>query len=379
MAERPSTTADHSERLAVSLSEENLAMLLATEAFVAPPAAPRPDPLNVESALALISSIQEIRAEQARLQAQQLAAPAPKAAPEPLASPVPVAEATKRPANYKVSWETPAESPTLAAMFQQAAGTGASRTKILVMAGGAVVVGIALWALLSPSPGKAKKASVATPAAALPMVAAARQAPPVTVAKAVAGVPASAAPARAVAATTTPSLQAPVAEAPAAARTVARAFTTPEASSLAAPTSIVDAPTLAVNQSVNVPFFQGQLPTGAVATAPAPAPTPAPAPAPAPAKQVQVASSLQAANLLKRVTPGYPVIAKNAHIQGTVRFSAVIGEDGRIQSLQTVSGPGVLVRAASDAVRQWVYRPTLLNGQAVEVATQIDVNFTLGP
>ena len=94
-------------------------------------------------------------------------------------------------------------------------------------------------------------------------------------------------------------------------------------------------------------------------------------------RQVRVESNIVAANLIKKVIPTYPQIAKSAHIQGTVRFTAHIGKDGRILNLTFTSGPPVLVEPASAAVKQWVYRPTLLNGEPVEVITQIDVNFTL--
>jgi protein TonB len=60
-----------------------------------------------------------------------------------------------------------------------------------------------------------------------------------------------------------------------------------------------------------------------------------------------------------------------------VRFTAIIGKDGTIQNLQMLSGHPLLVQSAYDAVKQWVYQPTLLNGEPVEVVTQIDVNFTL--
>ncbi|HBY59718.1 MAG TPA: energy transducer TonB, partial [Solibacterales bacterium] len=62
---------------------------------------------------------------------------------------------------------------------------------------------------------------------------------------------------------------------------------------------------------------------------------------------------------------------------GTVRFNAIIGRDGTIQNLTVVSGHPLLVPSALEAVKQWVYQPTLLNGEPVEVITQIDVNFTL--
>ena len=86
---------------------------------------------------------------------------------------------------------------------------------------------------------------------------------------------------------------------------------------------------------------------------------------------------MQAANILRQVKPPYPPLARQARIQGTVRFNAVIGKDGHIQNLQLVSGHPLLVAAATQAVEQWVYKPTLLNDVAVDVITTIDVNFTL--
>ena len=115
-------------------------------------------------------------------------------------------------------------------------------------------------------------------------------------------------------------------------------------------------------------------------------PAAAPPPPPPPKKEVEkpkqlerirVGGNVQAANLIRKITPVYPPLAKQARVQGTVRFSAIIGKDGAIQNLQLVSGHPLLVPAATDAVKQWVYKPTLLNGEPVEVITQIDVNFTL--
>jgi protein TonB len=86
---------------------------------------------------------------------------------------------------------------------------------------------------------------------------------------------------------------------------------------------------------------------------------------------------VQAAKLVNRPTPVYPPLAKQARIQGTVKFNAIIGRDGAIANLTLVSGHPLLVPSATEAVRRWVYQPTLLNGEPVEVVTQIDVNFTL--
>jgi len=119
---------------------------------------------------------------------------------------------------------------------------------------------------------------------------------------------------------------------------------------------------------------------GIISAAPPPPPPPPPPKAvekPVTPQRIRVGGNVQQANLVRKVTPNYPPLAKQARIQGTVRFTAIIGKDGTIQNLQLVTGHPLLVAAAQDAVRQWVYRPTLLNGEPVEVITQIDVNFTL--
>jgi TonB family protein len=93
--------------------------------------------------------------------------------------------------------------------------------------------------------------------------------------------------------------------------------------------------------------------------------------------RIRVGGNVQAYNLIEGSVPAYPPQAKQARIQGTVRFNAVIGRNGHIKQLELVSGHPLLVQAARSSVEQWFYRPTLLNGDPVEVATQIDVNFTL--
>ena len=115
--------------------------------------------------------------------------------------------------------------------------------------------------------------------------------------------------------------------------------------------------------------------------APPPPPQPKPAartePAPAPTGPVRVGGDVQAAMLIKRVMPIYPPLARQARIQGTVRLTGIISREGQIVNLRVESGHPLLVGAALDAVRQWIYRPTLLNGQPVEVIAPIDVHFTL--
>lgn len=89
----------------------------------------------------------------------------------------------------------------------------------------------------------------------------------------------------------------------------------------------------------------------------------------------RVVSQLTEAQLVNRVEPVYPRIAAVSGIQGQVRLHAIIARDGSIQSLNVTSGHPVLASAALDAVRQWRYRPYILNGEAVEVETFITVNF----
>lgn len=94
--------------------------------------------------------------------------------------------------------------------------------------------------------------------------------------------------------------------------------------------------------------------------------------------RVAVGGRLQSAKLIFHPAPAYPPLAKAARIQGTVRMYAVIGTDGTVEELDAMSGHPLLIKAAMDAVEQWRYQPTLLNGVPVQVATEIDVNFTLG-
>ena len=96
-------------------------------------------------------------------------------------------------------------------------------------------------------------------------------------------------------------------------------------------------------------------------------------------KPIRVDNQVQSHNLVKKVNPVYPPLAKAAKVQGNVEFKAVIGKDGHINDLTLISGHPLLVPAATEAVRQWVYKPTLLNGDPVDVITDININFTLLP
>jgi protein TonB len=97
----------------------------------------------------------------------------------------------------------------------------------------------------------------------------------------------------------------------------------------------------------------------------------------APHKPVSMSGGVMEALLLNRVQPDYPKIAEAMRLSGPVVLSAIIAPDGSIQSLRVVSGSPILAAAAQQAVRQWRYKPTMLNGQPVEVETLITVNFVL--
>ena len=93
--------------------------------------------------------------------------------------------------------------------------------------------------------------------------------------------------------------------------------------------------------------------------------------------RIRQGGAVTAASLINKVNPTYPPLARQTRISGTVRLHAIISKDGSVQQLEVLSGHPLLVQAALDAVRQWRYRPTLLNGEAVEVDTTIDVIFSL--
>jgi TonB family protein len=95
------------------------------------------------------------------------------------------------------------------------------------------------------------------------------------------------------------------------------------------------------------------------------------------AQRIRVGSEVQQGNLIQQPVPVYPPLAKQASIQGLVRFHLIIGKDGHVSNVTLISGHPLLAAAAQEAVKQWVYRPTLLNGDPTEVATAADVSFTL--
>jgi protein TonB len=114
----------------------------------------------------------------------------------------------------------------------------------------------------------------------------------------------------------------------------------------------------------------GSIPTNIAPPPPAPVKTQSHQP-------LRVGSGVSEANLIHRVQPVYPPLAKTTRVEGTVEFMATISKQGMIENLQLVRGHPLLVNAAREAILQWRYRPTLLNGEPVEVITDIVVNFAL--
>jgi TonB family protein len=114
-------------------------------------------------------------------------------------------------------------------------------------------------------------------------------------------------------------------------------------------------------------------------TVPLPPPPPPPPP-PAPGQtstRVRVGANVLAANLVSKVDPVYPALAKQARIQGVVVVEAQISKGGNVENLQVISGHPLLVQAAIEAVKQWEYSPVLLNGEAMDVVSTININFAL--
>jgi len=117
---------------------------------------------------------------------------------------------------------------------------------------------------------------------------------------------------------------------------------------------------------------------GIISSSPSLAAVPRLSPPPPPAVQrVRVSQGVIKGLLLYRVEPAYPPLAKQARVQGTVVLTAIIDKAGNVQHLQVVSGHPLLAPAAIEAVKQWRYKPFLLNGQPVEVETTVTVNFNM--
>lgn len=105
--------------------------------------------------------------------------------------------------------------------------------------------------------------------------------------------------------------------------------------------------------------------------------TPVAVPKIATPQRVRVSQGVTQGLLIRKIQPNYPPLARQARIQGSVLLQAEISKDGAIENLHLISGHPMLAPAAIEAVKQWRYKPYILNGEPVEVETQITVNFTL--
>lgn len=171
---------------------------------------------------------------------------------------------------------------------------------------------------------------------------------------------------------------APVTETP---KPAARAFSLPTPIARPVSATITDAPPT-ISASTAAPVAVGMPARIAPLPAPnAPAPPPASSPTASSAAgqptQITVAGKTQAARLVRQIVPVYPSVAKTARVQGTVRFRVTIGADGQVKSVNPLGGPLPLVQSAADAVKQWRYQPTIVDGKPVEVVTEVDVQFAL--
>ncbi len=138
----------------------------------------------------------------------------------------------------------------------------------------------------------------------------------------------------------------------------------------APPPPMVDPGAIGVSHGTGDPGARGTVPGSILGSDQILPPPPPPAAHPRP-------STMMEGNLVLRVQPDYPAPARQLRVQGKVVLRAVISREGTIENLQVVSGHPMLVRAAVDAVRQWRYRPYVLNGEPVDVETEVTVNFVL--
>jgi protein TonB len=162
----------------------------------------------------------------------------------------------------------------------------------------------------------------------------------------------------------------------------------PDPTDFITPTVIPDRIAISVDEPVQttpIPVVRGSgsgplLPSilGSKAeTAPLPPPPLPPAPVMAPPPPTRVHSAVQQANLIVQVKPQYPQLARQVRVQGVVILEATISKEGDVHDVRIISGHPLLTEAAREAVEQWRYRPTILNGEPIEVITTITVTFSL--
>ncbi|HEV2578593.1 MAG TPA: M56 family metallopeptidase [Acidobacteriaceae bacterium] len=145
--------------------------------------------------------------------------------------------------------------------------------------------------------------------------------------------------------------------------------------------AIIAAVALGIATCASAMSLRLEVPTSAILSAHTVSPAPAfiASGSQQPDGPIRVAGGIAAGQIISKVDPIYPPIARAAGIAGAVVLHAIIGADGTIQQLAVISGPPMLVGSAMDAVRQWVYKPYLLNGEPVKVDTTITVNYSLDP
>jgi protein TonB len=178
-----------------------------------------------------------------------------------------------------------------------------------------------------------------------------------------------------VAVTTPPLPPAPKPPAPPARAQTPTTAANPAAAPLVAPDKIVDRTT-----QTDVPSFETDIPRGGggpVTGIMVPNTDDYVPPKPEPRKPIRISAGVMAPKKIHDVAPHYPVVAQQARIQGTVIIEAVIGADGRVQSARSLRPMPFLEEAALEAVRQWVFTPTKLNGEAVPVVMTVTVDFRL--
>jgi protein TonB len=136
------------------------------------------------------------------------------------------------------------------------------------------------------------------------------------------------------------------------------------------PKPVAEEPAAAVPNPLGVAVANDKSLSGLVASTPVNIPRPAPG-------MLKISQGVSQGLLINRVQPRYPSNALAMRIQGAVQLEATISKEGKITNLKPTSGDPVLARAAMDAVRQWRYKPYFLDGEPVDIQTQITVNFKL--
>jgi protein TonB len=152
----------------------------------------------------------------------------------------------------------------------------------------------------------------------------------------------------------------------------------PNAAPVEAPKEIVPEVPSAGAATVGVPGgVEGGVPGGVVGGVVGGLPEAPPPPPPPPSQPVRVGGNIKAPTKIKDVRPVYPPIAQSARVSGMVIIEATIGADGRVKDAKVLRSIPLLDQAALDAVKQWTFTPTLLNGVPVPVIMTVTVNFTL--